>query len=118
MVATLRRTEVTANQHRVLRHLIHFIGEGPADGFVSGAYKETIGGAFPTSIIWWESSGKTKKIVEKTITRSGGVATRIKPTPIIWKVYDTDGTTILGTVEDNITYSGVFENTRTRTITV
>jgi len=54
---------LTESQHRTLRQLIHFIDEGPAGGFTSGAYKEVLGGVFPTSIIWWESSSKAKKIV-------------------------------------------------------
>lgn len=110
---------LTADQHKVLRQLIHFIDEGPAEGFASGAYKEVLptGNPFPTSIIWWESSGKTQKIVEKLITRSGGAATNVKPTPIKWKVYDTDGTTVLWTITDAIVYSGIVESTRTRTIT-
>jgi hypothetical protein len=109
---------VTESSHKVLRQLIHFIDEGPAGGFASGAYKETLPAAdpFPTSVIWWESSSKLKKIVEKTITRSGGGATNITPTPIVWKVYDTDGSTVLATVSDAITYSGPFETVRTRTI--
>lgn len=104
---------ITENEHRILRQLIHFIDEGPAEGFVSGAYKETLPSAavFPTSIIWWESSSKLKKIVEKLITWAGA-----KATTIIWKMYDTDGTTVLATVTDVISYSGIFETTRTRTI--
>jgi hypothetical protein len=35
-----------------------------------------------------------------------------------WKVYDVDGSTVLATVTDSISYSGVFETSRTRTITV
>jgi hypothetical protein len=31
-------------------------------------------------------------------------------------VYDTDGSTVLATVTDAITYGGVFETDRTRTI--
>lgn len=104
------------NQHKVLRQLIHFIDEGPAGGFASGAYKEVIGGLFPTSIIWWESDAKLKKVVETVIVRSGGGATLVAPTPIIWKAYDTDGVTVLETVTDNITYSGVTEVSRTRVI--
>jgi hypothetical protein len=104
---------ITETQHRVLRQLIHFIDEGPAEGFVSGAYKEILPSAavFPTSVIWWESSSKLKKIVEKLITWTG-----VNPTTIIWKIYDTDGTTVLATVTDAISYSGIFETTRTRTI--
>ena len=77
---------LSAADHKVLRQLIHFIDDGPAEGFTSGAYREVIGGLFPTSIVWWESASKLKKIVEKTITRSGGGATNLAPTPIAWKV--------------------------------
>lgn len=102
---------ITAEQHKTLRQLIHFIDGGPAEGFVSGAYRETTGTVFPSAIIWWESSGKLKKIVEKTITWTG-----VNPTTVTWKVYDTDGSTVLATVSDSISYSGPFETSRTRTI--
>lgn len=104
---------LTETQHRALRQLIHFIDDGPAEGFVSGAYRETTGTAFPTAIIWWESSSKVKKIVEKLITYTGAF-----PTTIEWNIYDTDGSTKLATVSDAISYSGAFETHRTRTITV
>lgn len=109
--------EVDASFHEALRALIHFIDEGPACSFASGAYKEVLpsGSAFPTSIIWWESSSKLQKIVEKTITRTG-TGSNVTPTPIEWKMYDTDGVTVLCTVTDAITYSGVFEISRARTI--
>jgi len=56
---------LTEAEHKVLRQLIHFI-EGPAEGFVSGLYQETLplASPFPTSIIWYESVSKQKKIVE------------------------------------------------------
>jgi hypothetical protein len=107
---------LTEEAHKTLRQLIHFIDDGPAEGFTTGAFKETTGGAFPTSIIWWESASKLKKIVEKTITRSPSPATLAAPTPVEWEIYDTDGTTVLWRVTDAITYSGVNESTRTRTI--
>lgn len=109
---------ISIAQHKALRDIIHFIDDGPGDGFASGAYKETLpaGDPFPTSIIWWESSSKLKKIVEKTIERVAGPATNVAPTPVVWKLYDTDGTTVLVTVSDAIAYSGVFETSRTRTI--
>jgi hypothetical protein len=91
--------------------------EGPVTTLLSGAYRETIGSPFPTSIIWWESASKLKKLVEKTITRSGGGATNPKPTPIVWEIYEPDGVTVRLTISDAITYSGVFETSRTRTIT-
>jgi len=109
---------VSESSHETLRQLIHFIDEGPADGFASGAYKEILptGNPFPTSVTWYVDNTKAKKIVEKLITRSGGGATNVAPTPVVWKVYATDGTTVLHTVSDAITYSGSFETTRTRTI--
>lgn len=106
-------TGLTEEQHKALRQLIHFIDEGPAEGFISGAYKEvTPAGPSPTSIIWWASTAKTNKIVELIVTWSG-----VFPTWMVWKVYDVAGA-LLATVSDAITYSGAFESTRTRTITV
>ena len=107
---------ISPEAHASIRQLIHFISDGPACGFASGAYKETLPtkSAFPTSIIWWESAAKLKKIVEKTISYALG---NTKPTPVVWQMYDTDGTTVLCTVSDAITYDGAFEVSRTRTIT-
>lgn len=104
---------LTADAHKVLRQLIHFIDEGPAEGFTSGAYREMTGTVFPTAIVWWESSSKLKKIVEQGITWSGAT-----PTQVQWKMYAADGTTVLATVTDAISYSGPFETSRTRTIAV
>lgn len=98
--------------HKAVRHLIHFISDGPAEGFASGAYKETTPSTpFPTSEIWWESASKLKKIVELTTTWSG-----VKVTQEVWKIYDTDGSTVLATITDSYTYTGIFEASRTRTI--
>lgn len=105
---------ITENQHKALRHLIHFIDSGPGDGFASGAFFEILPAAepFPTSYIWWESNSKVDKIVELTVTRNS----RQQPITEEWKMYDTDGTTVLATVTDSINYSGPFELNRTRTI--
>lgn len=104
---------ITEAQHRILRQLIHFINDGPGEGFASGAYKETTPtGPFPTSEIWWESSSKLKKIVELNTSWTGP-----KITQEVWKIYDTDGSTVLATVTDSISHTGPFETSRTRTIT-
>lgn len=105
---------ITESQHKALRHLIHFIDCGPADGFASGAYHEILpsGSPFPTSYIWWESSAKTEKIVELTVTRGAANS----PISEVWNMYDADGSTIVATVTDSIVYSGPFEIYRTRTI--
>lgn len=103
---------ITTTQHKALRQLIHFIDEGPADGFVSGAYKEVTGTMFPTAVVWWESSSKAEKIVERLLTWTG-----VNLTTDQWKIYDTDGSTLLATVTDTISYAGVFETSRTRAVT-
>jgi len=103
---------LTPTAHRLLRQLIHFIDDGPAEGFASGAYKETTySGIKATAEVWWESGSKLKKIVSLDTTWTG-----IKKTTEVWKVYDTDGSTVLATVTDTITYSGLKETSRTRVI--
>ncbi len=101
--------------HKTLRHLIHFIDDGPAGGFTSGAFKQTLpaGTPFPTSEIWYVSGAAPPagKVVELTTTWVG-----VNITQEEWKMYDGDGSTVLATVTDAISYSGVFETTRTRTI--
>ena len=98
-------------KHKILRQLIHFIEEGPAEGFASGAYREITNQPFPTAVIWYTASDKLHKIVEKLITRDAGQ----NPTTVTWKVYSA-ADVLLATVTDTITYSGVFETSRTRAI--
>lgn len=106
---------LTNQKHKTLRDLIHFIDQGPGDGFDSGAFKETLPNnvPFPTSIIWYLDVAKTKKLVEKFITYTNNVF----PSIIQWNMYDYDGVTLIHTVTDNISYTTAFESTRTRTIT-
>ncbi|MGI0058127.1 MAG: hypothetical protein ACREBJ_00020 [Nitrosotalea sp.] len=105
---------ITPTEHETLRQLIHFIDEGPGDGFASGAFKEVLptGSPFPTSITWYLNVAKTLKLVEKFVTYNANKF----PTAIHWNMYDYDGVTIVHTVIDTITYSTAFESTRTRTI--
>src|ERR1019366_3445892 len=60
---------ITPTQHETLPQSIHFISDGPAHGFASGAYKEISGMPFPSNIVWYADSTKSKKIVEKIIVR-------------------------------------------------
>lgn len=101
-------------QHKVLRHLVHLAETGPYDGFGAALYKEITPPAAvaPTSVIWWESSAKLKKILEKTITYVPGT---IFPNTIMYQVYDIDGTSVLAASLDTITYSGAYETSRVRT---
>lgn len=100
--------------HRTLRHLIHFIDSGPADGFISGAYEEVLpaGDPFPTIETWWESSSKLKKIVELITTWNPNRTINTEQ----WRMYDVDGSTVVATVTDTYAYSGVFMTSRTRAI--
>lgn len=95
--------------HSALLHLIHFIDEGPASGFTTGATKTTTGTVFPTQNLWRRSDAT--KLVEQNITWTGSF-----PTTVEWKIYAADGTTVLATVTDTISYSGPFETSRTRAI--
>lgn len=105
---------ITPAQHETLRQLIHFIDQGPGDGFASGAFKEILptGNPFPTSVTWYLDVTKTKKLVEKFIFYNANNF----PTIISWNMYDFDGVTIVHNVTDTITYSTAFESTRVRTI--
>jgi hypothetical protein len=98
----------TWTNHDSIRKLIHLANGGPYEGFASGAFREVLpaGNPFPTSITWYTSAAKTNKIVEKLKTYNLNKT----PSTIIWKSYDIDGIT------DTINYSGVFEISRTRTI--
>lgn len=104
---------ITPAQHETLRQLIHFIDDGPGNGFTTGALKETLpaGVPFPTQFIWWESAAKTNKIVELQITRNPNQT----PATELWTMYS--GGAPVGTVSDTITYAAnVFEVSRTRAI--
>lgn len=102
---------ITAADHKTLRQLIHFINDGPAEGFATGAYREITGGVFPTDISWYTATDKVDKLIDLTLTYSG-----INITGERWRMYDADGSTVIATVSDSVSYSGVFETNRTRTI--
>lgn len=110
---SLARSDHTHDHSGVL-HLIHFIDNGPAEGFTTGAFKEIlpVNSPFPLTMTWWTSSGKTIKIVEKTITRGSNQF----PTTVMWKMYNSSNV-VLATVTDTYDYSGgLLTPTVTRTI--
>jgi hypothetical protein len=104
----------TSASHGSARQLIHFIDDGPASGILVSAYKETLptSSPFPTLEIWWTSALKTMKLLQVETTRS------LSQIPITetWKMFDLNGT-VIETVSDTISYNGVFETSRVRTIT-
>lgn len=104
---------LTADQHKVLRQLIHLAdGSGPFEGFASGSYREIVGGLIPSSITWYTDNTKAKKIVEKILTRN----VNNTPNTIRWQAFAEDGVTVMATVTDTITYTGIVEASRTRAV--
>jgi hypothetical protein len=94
------------------RRLQDFIN-APAEGYTSGAYRTiTMGAVAPSNITWWTDNTATEKIFEVNYTRNAAQCA----TTVEWKVYDTGGVTVLSTITDTITYSGIIETSRTRTI--
>jgi hypothetical protein len=84
----------------------------PAEGWPSGIYREVTGGVFPSALTWWTSSAKTTKVVEAVYTRNGAQ----QATTVQWKMYASNGTTVLSTITDTIVYTNGAESSRTRTI--
>jgi hypothetical protein len=111
-------SSLDASSHATLPQLLHLAdGQGgPWEDYLSGAFRETLplGNPFPTSIVWWTDSSKTKKIVDKFITYNPNKT----PATITWAAYDIDGVTVVSQIRDTFTYSAVFEISRTRTILV
>jgi hypothetical protein len=104
---------VTRSQHQTIPNLIHYLEEGPGDGFAQ-AYKKVFGSPFPSAVVWYTDSTMRRMIVEKQIVRNS----INMPITITWTVYSTDGVTPVHTVSDSITYSeNIFETSRQRTIT-
>jgi len=102
---------LTPTSHNALRQLIHFLDDGPGDGFASGAFKElTYTGIKLTNATWYDDNTKVDKLLSLDVTYTG-----IKPTTEVWKMYDVDGSTVLITLTDAIVYTGILETSRTRT---
>jgi len=99
-----------ANSHASLRQLIHLAENGPYELIGSGSTLDIGPQPFPTASIWRTAGGS--KIVEKLWTRNPNKT----PATITWKVYAPDGSTVLSQAQDTITYQGVFEISRTRTV--
>lgn len=100
-----------------LRHWMqHFIDDGPAVAFGTNLFKETLPSAspFPTSYVWWDNPAKNRQILRLEVTRSNPGN---KPTTENWKLFSEDGTSVIETVTDVISYNGAFETSRTRTTT-
>lgn len=116
-IDTTGSSGLTPEQHEILRQLIHFLDEGPGHGFANPVYKVVTGGLFPTRIDWFVDAGLTLRVFSKLINRTGPSGSLVKPNPITYIVYQSDGTTPAQTATDTVTYSGIAEVGRTRVFT-
>jgi hypothetical protein len=80
---------------------------------LNGAFRETVGGPFPSSVTWYDTPAKAKKLAALNITRNANQT----PSTETLIAYDTDGATPVITLTDTITYSGALETSRTRVAT-
>ena len=79
-----------------------------------GVRRDIQGGFFPTNVVWFADPGATIKLVEKKYTYDGNK----NITKVELFLYDGSGANnITRTITDNITLSGPFETSRTRTVT-
>lgn len=80
----------------------------------SGGYREIVGHPFPQTITWYFDSSKSITLAEKTFVYSGSVV----PSQVILRLYDgTLGNGVIRTITDTISYNGVFEVSRLRSVT-
>jgi hypothetical protein len=105
---------ITEHVHKELHQLIHFLDDGPGDEFATTCYKQIDGQPFPTKITWYTDEAHHYKLFEKEIGRTPPSGTVVKPNPVRYRIYDTDGSTVLDETIDEITYSGIFEVSRKR----
>ena len=105
---------IDASLHATLRTLEHWMSDGPLEGY-SGAYMETLpsGSVFPTQYVWWVDSSKAAKLMDETVTYNSNYTVA----SVRSRMYASDGTTVALTLTDTMTYTGVFETSRTRVIT-
>ena len=98
--------------HETMQQLIHLAdSDGPRGSqWATGLYKETGPFPFPTASIWWTDSSRTKKIADSLLTRNSMQLVTLEK----WRAYGSDGTTVVESFTDTITYNSVFEVNRTR----
>ncbi len=81
--------------------------------FPSGSINDSGPIPFITSSIWYTDVTRTKKIMDETIVYNPNLTV----SQSVERAYAADGVTVLTTTTDTITYSGVFETSRKRTVT-
>ena len=90
--------------HQALLDIIHFLDDGPGDGWPSGAVRVRNNTApNGTGWVWYTSTALTARIIDLTITYAAG---SIVPATKVWRLYAANGTTVVRTVTDTLTYVG------------
>lgn len=82
---------------------------------IDGAVRDILpaGSLRPDSVIWYSGPAKTLELLRVTYTRNEqGLVTGIE-----WRVRDTAGSLVM-TITDAVTYLGLVETTRTRTVVI
>lgn len=84
----------------------------------NGTYAElerVTGKVWPKRVTWYTNSGKTVMLVQKEFTYGSSIPV---PTTITMRLYDGSiANTVVRTITDTVTYSTVFEVSRTRVVT-
>lgn len=87
--------------------------DGPGDGFASGAVRTRIGtGPASGGYIWYKSANSTARLFDCTINYPTGSPL---PSSKVYRLYASDGTTVVRTVTDTLTWSGPILTQKTRT---
>jgi hypothetical protein len=110
-VLTATTSSLTPVSHELLRQFVHLANDGPYDGF-SGCVRDMGPIPFPTSSVWFTDNTRTKKIIETYVIYNSNMT----PATTQYKIYDIDGVTALTTMTDTMSYNGVFEISKTRTL--
>ena len=103
-----------------IRQVLFLAEYGPFEGFSTDSMFHSISRG-TTSLtnhlvsqsIWYTDISKSAKIFETEYTNRN---TAQQAQKIVYKVYEQDGFTVKTTVTDIITYSGIYETTRIRTV--
>lgn len=97
--------------HNALLDVIHFLADGPGDGFAKGACAiDTYNGPLLLNTVWFTDETQAKRIVAVAWTYTGPLIATEKMT-----LYAADGTTVVRTVTDTYSYNGPLRSKRVRT---
>lgn len=90
--------------HQSLADVIHFLEDGPGDGWPTGSVRVRLGtGPSPLGYVWYTSSAQTKRIVDFAYSYA---AESFLPSLRVMRMYAVDGVTVTRTVTDAYTWSG------------